>query len=297
MKPKTLGMLFSLALLAGAAGAAGVAPAQAATKGKVLVVLSSAEQLQLRDGKTYRTGYYLDELEIPLRKLIQAGYTPVFASPKGVYVTFDPVSNDKVFYNNSEAGLADAIRFIEGVPGLKHPRTLASVAQEGTADYVGVFIPGGFAPMEDLVVDPSLGAILRSFHANGRPTGIICHGPAALLSAIGNAPAFSKAMADGDFGGASAIAKDWPYAGYRITIFSSAEEKLVEGASGQLGGWVRYYAADALAQAGARVDHVGLWGVNVVEDREIVSGQQPFSSEAFGDALVKKLEAAKGGKG
>jgi putative intracellular protease/amidase len=267
--------------------------AQSHGKGKVLVILSSAEQLELRDGKTYKTGYYLDELEVPLRKLMAAGYTPVFANPKGIYVTFDPVSNDKMFYNNNDVALADAIKFIDGVPGLKNPKTLASVAKEGTADYAGIFIPGGFAPMEDLVADPALGAILRSFHANGRPTGIICHGPAALLSAVGDAKSFSDAMAKGDFGGASKIAQGWPYAGYHITIFSSAEEKAVEGSGNQLGGTVRYYASDALAQAGANVGRVGLWGVNVVEDRELVSGQQPFSSDAFGDAFVKKLDAAK----
>ena len=46
--------------------------AQAADHGRVLVILSSSQQLELRDGKTYRTGYYLDELEIPLRKIIDA---------------------------------------------------------------------------------------------------------------------------------------------------------------------------------------------------------------------------------
>jgi hypothetical protein len=44
--------------------------AQAADHGKVLVILSSSQQLELRDGKTYPTGYYLDELEIPLHKII-----------------------------------------------------------------------------------------------------------------------------------------------------------------------------------------------------------------------------------
>jgi len=33
--------------------------------------------------------------------------------------------------------------------------------------------------------------------------------------------------------------------------------------------------------------------VNVVEDREVISGQQPFSSEAFAKAFVAKLERGK----
>ncbi len=78
-----------------------------------------------------------------------------------------------------------------------------------------------------------------------------------------------------------------------MTVFSSGEEKMIEGPGSQLGGSVQFYAADALAQAGAHVDRVGAWGVNVIEDRELVSGQQPFSSEAFGEAFVAKLKAAK----
>ena len=52
-------------------------PASAVESDKVLVILSSASQLELRDAKTYHTGYYLDELAIPLRKIVDAGYTPV----------------------------------------------------------------------------------------------------------------------------------------------------------------------------------------------------------------------------
>jgi hypothetical protein len=67
------------------------------------VILSSASQLELRDGKTYHTGYYLDELAVPLRKIVDAGYTPVFANPKGNAVSFDPASNSKVFFGGDDA--------------------------------------------------------------------------------------------------------------------------------------------------------------------------------------------------
>src|SRR5271155_3319133 len=77
----------SLALMTSSYGAM---PASAAESGKVLVILSSASQLELREGKTYHTGYYLDELAIPLRKIVDAGYSPVFANPKGNAGSFDP---------------------------------------------------------------------------------------------------------------------------------------------------------------------------------------------------------------
>ena len=286
--------LAGLALAAAAVLAAAVpSAADAQDRGKVLVVLSNAQQLELRDGKQYRTGYYLDELAIPLRKIVDAGYTPVFANPKGQATTFDPVSNDKIFFGGDDAARAAAVDFLAGEKALQQPRTLEAILAEGTRDYVGIFIPGGHAPMQDLIQDRTLGRILVTFHDSGRPTGIICHGPTALLSTLADPAAFRQAMVAGDFDAAGKLAAGWPYAGYRLTVFSSGEEHAIEGPSRQLGGSVLFYAADALAQAGAHVDRLGAWQVNVVEDRELVSGQQPFSSEAFGDAFVAKLQAAK----
>jgi putative intracellular protease/amidase len=147
--------------------------------------------------------------------------------------------------------------------------------------------------MQDLIQDRKLGDILVSFHDTGRPTAVICHGPTALLSTITDPVAYYKAMAVGDIVGAQKLANGWPYAGYRITVFTAAEEHLLEGAGNQLGGSVLFYAPDALAQAGAHVDRLAAFAPNVVEDRELVSGQQPFSSEGVGEAFVKKLEASK----
>ncbi|WP_263368809.1 DJ-1/PfpI family protein [Edaphobacter bradus] len=268
-------------------------PVLAQSAGKVLIIMSSARQLVLNDGKVYNTGYYLPELADPLRKLLDAGYTPVFANPKGDAPNFDPVSNDKFYFGNSDQARASAVALVESMQGLKHPMTLAQVLEEGTDGYVGIFIPGGHAPMQDLMQDKTLGQILLAFHSNGRPTALICHGPMALLSTVSDPVAFRAALAKRDYVTAATIAKDWPYAGYRLTVFSSAEEHMLEGSSGQLGGQVQFYPPDGLAQAGAHVDHVGLWQPNVIEDREVITGQQPGSSELFGDALVAKLRDAR----
>jgi hypothetical protein len=40
------------------------------SKGKILVVMSSANALDLKNGKTYSTGYYLNEFVVPYRKLV-----------------------------------------------------------------------------------------------------------------------------------------------------------------------------------------------------------------------------------
>jgi putative intracellular protease/amidase len=290
---RPLAALSAVAALVAGSLAPNAAQAQAQQERKVLIVLSSAHQLDLRDGKEYNTGYYLDELAIPLQKLVAAGYTPVFANPQGNPVAFDPVSNDKMFFGGNDAARAQAIKFVQSFPGTQHPQTLAQIAAQGTSNYYGIFIPGGHAPMQDLSHDKNLGPILVSFHDNGRPTGIICHGPTALLSALHDPEAFRNAMIAGDSTKAAQLAAGWPYAGYRLTVFSSGEEHAIEGKGAQLGGAVKFYASDALAEAGAHVDRIGSWQPNVVEDRELVSGQQPFSSDAFGDAFLARLNLEK----
>lgn len=257
------------------------------SKGKVLVVMSSANSLDLKDDKTYSTGYYLNEFVVPYRKLVDAGYEPVIANPDGDLPVMDANSNNAMFFGGDDAARADALAFAENLELLKHPKTLASVVAEGIEGYVGLFIPGGHAPMADLLKDKNLGKILTSFHEAGRPTGIVCHGPIVLLSTLPDPDAFIAAMIAGD-GSASSLNAGWPYAGYRLTVFSTGEEQALEGPSG-LGGNVQYYPVNALAEAGARVETIANWHPNVVVDRELITGQQPMSAPAFGDALVAKL--------
>lgn len=271
--------------------AANAAPAKG--KGKVLVVMSSGQELDLKDGKKYTTGYYLNEFVVPYRKLVEAGYEPVIANPKGDLPVMDVHSNNAMFFGGDEAVRADALKYAQGIEQLQHPKTLASVVSEGTSGYVGVFIPGGHAPMVDLMTDPNLGKILTSFHNARRTTAIICHGPLVLLSALPNAEAFKQSMVAGD-GKASSLATGWPYAGYRMTVFSTGEEQALEGPGPlSLGGNVQFYPVNALAEAGGRVESIANWHPNVVVDRELITAQQPMSASEFGDTLVKKLNAAK----
>src|ERR1700750_3147403 len=95
------------------------------SKGKVLVVMSSADTLDLKDGKKYSTGYYLNEFVVPYRKLIEAGYEPVIANPKGDVPVMDANSNNAMFFGGDDAARADALKYAQGIEQLKHPKTLA----------------------------------------------------------------------------------------------------------------------------------------------------------------------------
>jgi putative intracellular protease/amidase len=252
---------------------------------KVLVVMSGAHLLELKGNKVYATGYYLNELATPLKALIKAGYTPVFASPNGDAPTMDASSNKAIFFGNDDVKRVETLRFIDSLPGLRHPLKLSEIGNPD--DYAGVFVPGGHAPMVDLVKDKDLGKILASFHRGNRPTALICHGPMALLSTLPKSEQFDKALNAGRTDDLPSLAQGWPYAGYKIAVFSRSEEKQIEAP--QLEGIAPYYNDEALASAGATIQNAADWTPNAVVDRELITAQQPFSDQLFADAFLAKL--------
>src|SRR5471030_1675432 len=74
------------------------------TKGKVLVLVSSGHGLPLQDGKVYSgAGYYLNELTVPVRALMENGYEITFANPKGNTPQMDVNSATAMFFGGDEA--------------------------------------------------------------------------------------------------------------------------------------------------------------------------------------------------
>src|ERR1700750_2256084 len=220
-----------------------------ATKGKVLVLVSSGHGLPLRDGKVYAgAGYYLNELTVPVRALMKEGYEITFANPKGNTPQLDVNSAIAQFFGGDETKLQDYLQFRDTLTGLKNPNRISDVIASGLDQYDAVFVPGGHGPMMDLLDDPDAGTVMRHFHEKSKPTAVLCHGPISLLSALPNAVEFVAALAAGDVAGAQAKARGWIYAGYKMTIFSTAEEQQREPL--EIHGKTRFYPDFALQTAG-----------------------------------------------
>jgi putative intracellular protease/amidase len=261
------------------------------TKGKVLVLVSSGHGLPLQDGKVYSgAGYYLNELTVPVRALMKDGYEITFANPKGNTPQLDVNSATAMFFGGDEAKLQDYLKFRDSLTGLKNPARISDVIASGLDQYDAVFVPGGHGPMIDLLDDPDAGTVLRHFHKTSKPTAVLCHGPISLLAALSNASEVVGALKAGDAAGARAKAQDWIYSGYKMTIFSTAEEQQREPI--EIGGKVLFYPDFALRAAGGDVSVVAPWKSFVLQDRELISGQNPFSDEA----LLRLLLAALNGK-
>ncbi|MDI3240414.1 type 1 glutamine amidotransferase domain-containing protein [Arthrobacter sp. AL08] len=228
----------------------------------ILMVVSAADSLTMRDGSEHPTGYWAEELVVSHQTLLDAGHTVHLATPGGAKPTVDQVSLAPEAAGGEERanGFRDYIATIDAE--LSAPLVLADVSIAG---YDAVIMPGGHGPMTDLYEDKDLGKLLVAANAAGKVIAPFCHGPAGLLSATDDAGAFA-------------------FAGRRLTVFTNEEE--LNGGTGPNTPW---FVEDELKDKGAIVETAAAWSSHVVRDGNLISGQNPQSSEAVAKEVLKAL--------
>ncbi len=229
---------------------------------KVLMILTSHDRL----GDTGRpTGFWLEEFAAPYYVLRDAGIEITLASPKGGQPPVDPKSDEP----GSETPAMKRFRSDpEAQRALANTVTLSSVSAD---DYDAVFYPGGHGPLWDLAEDRDSIALIERLAAAGKPVAAVCHGPAVLRDATGAA-------------GAPLVK------GKTVTGFSTTEEAAVG-----LTDVVPFSVEDTLKANGGRYSRGEDWASHAVVDGNLITGQNPASSEATARALVEALAAGVGG--
>ncbi|MGW0873432.1 type 1 glutamine amidotransferase domain-containing protein [Streptomyces sp. NPDC002740] len=228
---------------------------------KILFVLTGADHWTLADGTLHPTGFWAEEAAAPYEAFRAAGHEVVVATPGGVVPTVDRGSLAAAVNGGQEA--ADRVAgVLDAMTELRRPVRLEDVDLD---EYAAVFYPGGHGPMEDLAVDAVSGRILVDALRSGRPLGVVCHGPAALLAAV---------TEDGSNA----------FAGYRVAAFTNAEE--FQAGLGERAKWL---LQDRLTEAGVEVRVGEPWAPHVVVDRNLVTGQNPASSAPLAAELLKHL--------
>ncbi|MET4592360.1 type 1 glutamine amidotransferase domain-containing protein [Arthrobacter sp. 754] len=228
----------------------------------ILMVVSAADSLTMKDGSEHPTGYWAEELVVSHQTLRAAGHTVHLATPAGKKPTVDQVSLAPEAAGGKER--ADSFRdYLASIDAeLASPLVLADV---DIAGYDAVVLPGGHGPMTDLFKDADLGRLLVAADRDGKVIAPFCHGPAGLLSAT---------LDDGSFA----------FAGRRLTVFTNEEE--LNGGTGENTPWL---VEDALKEKGAVIENAAAWSSNVVRDRNLITGQNPQSSEDVAKEVVKAL--------
>ena len=258
------------------------------SKGKVVILGSNAIRIETQGGGWGATGQYLNETVVPAMALIEAGYEVVLGTPNGQKPHIDGASDAPAHFGGDETAYARAKAFYADHPSMR-ARTLRSVIEEGLDNYAGVFVPGGQAPVVDLMQDQEVGEILRHFHEKAKPTAMLCHGPMSSIAAMRHAREFRAALIADDPAKAAEWAKGWQYAGYRMTVFSATEEKVIEEQI--LHGKIYFNMPFALKTAGGDVTTGAVdFEPYVVEDRELITGQNPRSDHPIAAALIAALD-------
>ncbi|MFG2654755.1 type 1 glutamine amidotransferase domain-containing protein [Streptomyces sp. NPDC048425] len=228
---------------------------------KILFVVTGATHWTLADGTLHPTGFWAEEAVAPYEAFKAAGHDIVVATPGGVVPTVDKGSLAPEF-NGGQAGADQVAAALASFGELQHPVKLEDVNLD---DYAAVFYPGGHGPMEDLSADANSGRLLTLALETGKPLGIVCHAPAAMLAAI-----------KGD--GTNA------FAGYKVTGFTNTEETQAGFADK-----AKWLLQDRLVNAGVDFQEGEPWAPKTVVDRNLVTGQNPSSAAPLAAELLEKL--------
>ena len=228
---------------------------------KILIVLSAADTWTRADGSKYESGIWAEEFVVMDEKFLAQGCSVDIATPGGVAPKIDPHSMNPAVVG--EEKVDHFRRYLEAIAErLAHPLVLADI--DGRR-YDAIVIPGGHGPVEDLYKDKNMGRILAEADRAGILIAPVCHGQAALLAARGPKG-------------------EWLFAGRAMTSFSDEEE--VELGTADNAPWL---LADTLRKSGARYEKGPNWGPHVVRDGNLLTGQNPASSEPLAEAVLAAL--------
>ena len=219
----------------------------------ILMVVSSYGQEQ----GDKLPGFEFDELAKAYLVFDANGFRIDIASPTGGTVEadkFDPEkSYNKLFLSNGEATS-------------KLANTLATESIE-PKEYDAVFIVGGKGAMFDLPKDKALQSVIAEIYENEGTVSAVCHGPAALTDVK---------LSNGDY----------LVSGKKINSFTNVEEK----AFGKK--WVPHFEfmlEDRLKERGASFESSPMMLTHVAADNRLITGQNPFSTTATAEAVVRAL--------
>jgi putative intracellular protease/amidase len=226
------------------------------TNPRILMVLTSHDAL----GNTgEKTGFWLEEFAAPYFVFKDAGANITLASPKGGQPPVDPKSA------MADSQTDATRRFEASAEDLAFLANTRKLSEIDAGDYDALFFPGGHGPMWDLASDQAVADLIEAFDAEGKVISAVCHGPAALVNAK---------SADG----APLVA------GRNVTGFTNSEEAAVG-----LTDIVPFLLQDRLDILGGKLDLAADFTAHIVTDGNLVTGQNPASSEPAANAVLHLL--------
>jgi len=242
-------------------------------KPNILMIATSADKLQLKDGSVMETGAWGEEVFEPLKTFKDADFMVQIATLKGKKPAFDANSISPSAIGKEKA--QEYNELIAKSPEINQPLSLMNLSKEELAKFDVIYIAGGHGVLADLANSPEVGKLLQSAIENTRQIiSAVCHGPTV----------FKALTLAGDSKGLE---------GVKMTGFSEEEETAVN-----LKGKVPFELESTLKEMGADYSQTDqLFAPYVVSggQREngkakFITGQNPASSKPLADAIVSSLK-------
>lgn len=223
---------------------------------RVLHVATNVDQFA--DGTP--TGLWLSELTHVYDQLAEAGIDQVIASPAGGVVPLEPRSLKPVIADRKTLARLDDSGFMHLL------QNTPAVADIDWHDIDAIYLTGGHGVMYDFPDNVALAGLIRDLHDNGRIVSSVCHGYCGFIGV--------------------SVGDDQPFVrGRRLTGFSWNEELAALVAKK-----VPFNVQQRVTDLGADYDKAAVPMVpHLVEDGNLITGQNPTSAKAVGKRLVERL--------
>ncbi|MDD2876493.1 MAG: type 1 glutamine amidotransferase domain-containing protein [Acidiphilium sp.] len=226
--------------------------------GKILIVTTSNTVIPDSDD---RTGVWFEELATPYYAFIDAGYEVTLASIRGGEIPIDGRSL-------AETPLPASVqRFHDDEPSLEAAHHSKAVTDVTATDYDAIFLPGGHGTMWDYPHNADVAHAITTMLDADKIVASVCHGPAAFLGVT---------RIDG-----SPLIK-----GRSITCFTDSEERAVH-----LDHKVPFLLETSLRAVGAQVSTGPDFAPHIIQDGNLLTGQNPKSSEPLAQAVISALKS------
>jgi putative intracellular protease/amidase len=218
-----------------------------------LIITTSNNKLP---NTTIKTGVWLETLVAPYYILKEGGEYITIVSPKGGQIPLDP------FSQSTTTPTENTTRFQQDAQAMYHLSHSLPLNEVKAENFDLVFVAGGYGAMWDFVDNKMLKKILEDFNQQNKPIGLVGHGVVALVSLT---------LDDGE-----------PFVkGRKLTSFSNSEEEAI-----QLNEKPPFFLESKLISLGALYSKGPDFTSYVVVDRNIITGQNPSSSDETANQLL-----------
>lgn len=223
-------------------------------RGKILAVVTSTNSM----GDNKSTGYELTELARAYYVFTANGYEVDIASPLG--------GKPPVVIDDEDMGAFDYAFLNDSIAQYKTSHTLA-IEDVKPNDYQAIFFAGGKGAMFDFPDNKSIQSIVQQYYESNKVVGAVCHGPAALVNVTLNngRPLLENRTVSG---------------------FTNKEELLLISDAKSI---FPFLLQDKMIAQGALFAEGEMYLDQVSHDRNLITGQNPWSTWTVAENMIKQL--------